>query len=95
MSIRLKNFYTIKVYTATHPQNLSTEVSFYGGRGYICDWCKCGSWLLWLECADKLLIFAVLKQWLLQQRETGACFLYNRWIIGLSRHCKVKKISCC
>jgi len=40
------------------------------------DWYKCGSWLLCLECADKTLIFAVLKQWLLQQRETEASFDY-------------------
>jgi len=29
-----------------------------------------------LECADKNLIFAVLQQWLLQQTETEASFVY-------------------
>jgi len=29
-----------------------------------------------LEFADKMLIFAVLKHWLLQQRETEANFVY-------------------
>ena len=29
-----------------------------------------------LEFADKILIFAILKQWLLQQRETEVCFVY-------------------
>jgi len=43
------------------------------------DWYKCGRWLLCLECVDKILsLSAVLKQWLLQQRETEASFvLYN------------------
>jgi len=43
-----------------YPQFLSTEVSFYAT-----EWYKCGSYLLCLETADKILIFAVLKQWLL------------------------------
>ena len=40
------------------------------------DWYKCGRWLLCLEFADKILIFAVLKQWLLQDRETEVSFVY-------------------
>ena len=37
---------------------------------------KCGSWLLCIESADKILIFVVLTQWLLQQREIEASFVY-------------------
>jgi len=32
---------------------------------FVTDCYKCDSWLLCLEFADKTLIFAVLKQWLL------------------------------
>jgi len=48
-------------------QILSTEASFY-----ICDRPLTDSdcWSLCVECADKILIFAVLKWWLLQQTET-------------------------
>jgi len=37
---------------------------------------KCKSSLLCLEFADKMLIFAVLKRWLLQQRETEDRFVF-------------------
>jgi len=47
------------------------------------DWYKCGSWLLCLEFAVKLLIFVVLKQQLLQQRETEASFVYIIQILGI------------
>jgi len=37
---------------------------------------NCGSWLVCIESADKILIFVVLTQWLLQQREIEASFVY-------------------
>jgi len=40
-------------------------------------WYKCGSWLLWLEFADEISIFAVLKRRLLRQREAEAGFVYS------------------
>ena len=40
------------------------------------DLYKCGSSLLSLEFVYKILIFAVLQRWLLEQRETGASFVY-------------------
>ena len=51
-----------------YPQILSTDTSDYI---YISHWSViCKSYLLCLELADKILIFGVLQQWLLQLTET-------------------------
>ena len=38
-------------------------------------WCKCDSQRMCLEFADTVLVFAVLKWWLLQLRETDCSFV--------------------
>ena len=68
---RLLRHFWYSLITASH------RFTFVTGRWlvYKCGIYKCGSWLLRLEFAYRILIFGVLKQRLLQQGETEASFV--------------------
>jgi len=68
-----------------YPQILSTEASYhiYTSQwpviNVIANFCAL--------CVDKILIFAVLKQWLLQQTETEASFVYIIFAFEMAALC--------